>query len=173
MTMEYRAPISDEAQTLADLGRDSFVATFGHLYAPQDLALFISQSYTAAHVSSEMANPKMRYRIALLNGKMIGYCKVGFGVTLDYDPGDRNIVELKQLYLLPDAQGTGAGQALMDWAFMQASDAQADAMILSVYHDNPRAQRFYQRNGFTKIADTYFMVGNHRDDEFLYLKSMR
>ena len=110
--------------------------------------------------------------IAQADGKMVGLCKIGYGVTLDYDPGTRRVVELKQLYVYNVAHGTGVGQALMDWAIEQAVSDKADEMLLSVYSDNPRAQRFYTRNGFAKYADTFFMVGNQRDLEFLFLKIM-
>ncbi len=168
----YRTPDIAEAAKVAALGRDTFIESFGHLYSAEDLALFISQVYQPHIIKSEMQNPKLRYLIAESDGQMIGLCKVGFGVTLDYDPGERRVVELKQLYLHRTAHGTGVGQALMDWAIEQATSGDADEMLLSVYSDNPRAQRFYERNGFAKIADTYFMVGNQRDDEFLFLKIM-
>jgi diamine N-acetyltransferase len=168
----YRTPEIAEAAQVATLARDTFVETFGHLYSAENLALFIAQVYQPDFIAAEMQNPKLRYLIAEMDGDMIGLCKVGYSVTLDYDPGDRNVVELKQLYLHQSAHGTGVGQALMDWAIKQAEAAGADEMLLSVYSDNPRAQRFYVRNGFNKIADTFFMVGNHRDPEFLFMKIM-
>ncbi len=168
----YRTPDIAEAGQVAKLARDTFVETFGHLYSAENLALFIEQVYQPDFIASELHNPKVCYLIAETDGEMVGFCKVGFGVTLNYDPGDRQVVELKQLYLHQAAQGTGIGQSLMDWAIAEAKAADADEMLLSVYSDNPRAQRFYVRNGFTKIADTFFMVGNHRDAEFLFLKNM-
>jgi hypothetical protein len=36
-----------------------------------------------------------------------------------------------------------------------------------VWSENRAAQRFYARYGFAKIADIGFMVGSHRDEEFL------
>jgi diamine N-acetyltransferase len=166
----YRTPDIREAALVAELGRDTFVDSFGHLYSSEDLALFIAQVYQTGIIAAELQDPKLRYLIAEKDGQMIGLCKVGYGVTLDYDPGERHVVELKQLYLHRAAHGSGVGQALMDWAIAQAETDNADEMLLSVYSDNPRAQRFYVRNGFIKISDTYFMVGNHRDPEFLYLK---
>jgi ribosomal protein S18 acetylase RimI-like enzyme len=60
------------------------------------------------------------------------------------------------------------GTALMDWALEPARAAGCDAVQLSVYSDNHAAQRFYARRGFAKIADIHFMVGTHRDEEFLF-----
>ena len=77
-------------------------------------------------------------------------------------------VFLSQLYCAADMTGHGLGAALMDWAIDEARAWRADALQLSVFSENFGAQRFYQRYGFTKVADIDFWVGNHRDDEFLY-----
>lgn len=172
-SVTYRAPRSDEAEALAALGRDSFREAFGHLYRPEDLSLFETQSYAPEVVAAEIASPQRRYRIALDGDQLIGYCKIGFDKSLDYDPGDRKIVELKQLYVMASHHGTGVAQILTDWAVSEANAVDADALLLSVYSDNPRGQRFYAKNGFVHVGDTYFMVGTHRDDEYLYLKTLK
>lgn len=168
----YRAPAAQEAAALADLGRNSFVETFGHLYRPEDLAMFLEDVYATDVVAAQMASPHYLFRVAEEGGQLVGYCKLGLDVSLDYDPAEKVVVELKQLYLMASHHGVGVAQALMDWAIAEADARQADEMILSVWAENARAQRFYHKYGFEWVADTYFMVGNHRDDEFLYAKKM-
>jgi diamine N-acetyltransferase len=170
--IEYRGPRLDEAEALATLGRDSFNETFAHLYSAENLALFQADVYAPDVIASELANPRRRYHVAYDAGQMVGYCKIGFDKTLDYDLRGQTIVELKQLYVLSTHHGTGVAQVLTDWAISEAQARKADAILLSVYSDNPRGIRFYEKYGFAHVADTYFMVGNHRDDEFLYLKSL-
>jgi len=171
--INYRAPRADEAAALAKLGRDSFVETFGHLYAPEDLGAFLEDSYSPAGVATQIASPRYIFRVAEEGGQLVGYCKLGLDVSLEYDPEGRRVVELKQLYLMATHQGVGVAQQLMDWAIAEAEAQDADEVILSVWAENARAQRFYHRYGFEWIADTYFMVGSHRDDEFLYRRKMR
>ncbi|RJT24670.1 GNAT family N-acetyltransferase [Chakrabartia godavariana] len=168
----YRAPAAHEAAALAALGRNSFVETFGHLYRPEDLAAFLEDVYAPDVVAAQLASPRYLFRVAEADGQLVGYCKLGLDVSLDYHPGDRSVVELKQLYLMATHQGAGVAQALMDWAIAEADARAADEIILSVWAENARAQRFYHRYGFEWIADTYFMVGSHRDDEFLYRRKM-
>ena len=38
-------------------------------------------------------------------------------------------------------------------------------MTLSVYVDNHRARRFYEKRGFEEVGQYKFMVGNHEDDD--------
>ena len=52
----YRAPRAEEAAALADLGRNSFVETFGHLYRPEDLAMFLEDVYADEVVASQIAS---------------------------------------------------------------------------------------------------------------------
>ena len=169
----YRAPRAEEAAALADLGRNSFVETFGHLYRPEDLAMFLEDVYADEVVASQIASPRYLLRVAEDAGRFVGYCKLGLDVSLDYDPGEKTVIELKQLYIMATHHGVGVAQALMDWTIAEAEERDADEIILSVWAENARAQRFYHKYGFEWIADTHFMVGNHRDDEFLYAKKMK
>jgi diamine N-acetyltransferase len=169
---EYRAPRIDEVEALAELSRDTFREAFAHLYSAEDLALFEAAVYAPEVIGAELASPNRRYMIAYDGGHMVGYCKIGFDKTLDYDWGDQKIVELKQLYVFASHHGGGVAQHLTDWATSEARAVGANALLLSVYSDNPRGQRFYQKNGFAHVADTYFMVGNQRDDEYLCLKPL-
>ena len=70
---------------------------------------------------------------------------VGFALAqLDPESG----AELNAIHVLPEQQGTGAGQALMDVvivAFCQWGVAEAH---LHVIEGNERAQAFYRRNGW-------------------------
>ena len=169
----YRAPRHEEAAALATLGRDTFVETFGHLYRPEDLAAFLETSYAPDVIAAQLASDRLLFHVAEVEGALVGYCKLGLDVSLDYDPGDKTVIELKQLYVFASQHGAGVGQALMDWTIAEAEARHADEILLSVWAENVRGHRFYQRNGFRWIADTYFMVGNHRDEEFLFLRSMR
>lgn len=171
--IEYRAPRPDEVGALADMSRETFREAFAHLYSAEDLALFEAAVYAPDVIAAEIASPYRRYLVAYDDDRMVGYCKIGFDKTLDYDWDNQKLVELKQLYIFASHHGGGVAQVLTDWAITEAKAVDADALLLSVYSDNPRGIRFYQKYGFAHVADTYFMVGNQRDEEYLYLKKLR
>lgn len=166
--ISYRSPVVHEAAAIAELGRSSFIEAFGHLYTQADLDLFLTQVYAPDVVAQEIASPNRLFRIAEQAGDMLGYCKLGLDLSLDYDPGEMRVMELKQLYLRGTQTGSGIGGALMDWALSEARLRGYEAVLLSVWSENHRAQRFYRRYGFEKWGDTIFMVGNQRDDEYLF-----
>jgi len=82
---------------------------------------------------------------------------VGFAWTGDSrdEPGKG---ELFAIYVVPEAWGSGAGSALMASA-LEALRSYSSA-TLWVLEDNPRARRFYEREGWS-------LDGGRRDEEFL------
>lgn len=68
---------------------------------------------------------------------------VGF-ITIN--PGQHYI---DQLAIAPRMQGNGAGHVLLE----AARNLSPQQLVLDVNTDNPRAMRFYQREGFYKIGE--------------------
>lgn len=171
--MKLRFATLADVPALARLGRDSFIAAFGHLYRPEDLAAFLAETHDEAVVGEEIAGSECRHALAVdPDGALLGYCKLRYPSKLAAHSDARNPLELGQLYTAPGATGRGIGAALMDWALAEAAADGHDAVLLSVYSDNAGAQRFYARYGFTKIADIHFPVGQQLDDEYLFEKRM-
>ncbi|QQN75057.1 GNAT family N-acetyltransferase [Croceicoccus sp. YJ47] len=168
MTIHYRAARMDDTDALAALGRDSFVAAFGHVYDPADLAAFLQQVYARDAVAEEIADPAMIHRLAFAGDEMVGYCKLIEGECYPGQSDAQRPITLGQIYTAPDRTGQGIGRVLAEWAIAEARSRGCDAIQLSVWSENEAAQRFYARHGFQKIADIDFWVGDHRDDEYLY-----
>lgn len=165
-----RAARSEDAEPLARLGRESFCDKFAHLYKPEDLASFLEEAYSVEAVAKEIADPAITHRLAIAeDGKALtGFVKMRHPSSYAEHSDARDPIGLGQLYCDPKRTGEGIGSALMDWAMAEARNRGCDAIQLSVWSENYGAQRFYERYGFSKIADIYFMVGEQRDDEFLY-----
>jgi diamine N-acetyltransferase len=163
--IHYRDATPADLPAIDSLYRESFVATFGHLYRPQDLEAFLGQ-FTPAAWTHELTKPGNAFRLAEDDDGLLGYCEIG-PVTLPVEPG-APAIELHQLYLAERGKGTGAAQALMDWAIASARTRDADRIVLSVYVDNHRAKRFYERYGFREIGKYEFRVGDHIDDDRIW-----
>jgi len=165
-----RAASAADIPALSRLAEDSFVAKFGHLYRPEDLSLFLDATYSHAAIAGELANPDRLYRLAERDGALIGYCKLGLTCGWPEHARGQRVIELKQLYTAPHTTGQGIGAMLMDWVLGEVSTRGADEVQLSVFSENLGAQQFYRRYGFDKVADIFFWVGQHRDDEFLFAR---
>ena len=161
----YRDAVPADGPELAAMARRSFTDTFGTLYRQEDLIRFLDQAFGASGLPADLTDPAYRVRVATDDSRIVGYCKIG-PVTF---PGawPENAMELHQLYILGDHHGAGLAPVLMDWALDAMRAGGASEAILSVYIDNHRARRFYERYGFEEIGKYTFKVGDHEDDDRL------
>jgi GNAT superfamily N-acetyltransferase len=164
----YRAPTPADAATLADLGRRTFTETFGHLYKPEDLALFLT-THTPERWAAELGDPAFALQLAEEDGEAAAYAKLG-PPSLPFETREP-CIELRQFYVLKPWHGRGVSRELMRWAIDEARARGAKEVYLSVFVDNHRARRFYESYGFEFVAPYAFMVGSHADeDQILRLK---
>ncbi len=160
----YRDAVAADGAELAAMAKRSFTDTFGTLYRPEDLAAFLDQTFGETGLPAQLSDPAFMVRVAVDGvGEIVGFAKTG-SVAF---PGDwpATAIELHQLYVRGDQHGAGVGPALMAWAINVARAEGRTEMILSVYVDNHRAHRFYQRYGFVEIGRYVFMVGEQPDDD--------
>lgn len=162
-----RRATPEDAAALADLGRVTFIDAFGHLYTPEDLHAFIDDSHSIASYQRALANPAYALWLAERDGVAIGYAQAGpCGLPhAEALPGDG---ELKRLYLLPNAQNSGVGVALLETTLAWLERDGPRTLWISVWSENYGAQRFYGRHGFEHAGEYEFIVGEQRDREFIY-----
>lgn len=161
----------EDAEAVAALGREAFCAAFAHLYRAEDLSAFLAASHNPVKVAAEIAATDMCVHLALSEeGQLLGFCKLVIAYGWPEHARAPAGIELKQLYTDPAATGQGIGAALMEWALGQARELAASEIQLSVWSGNHGAQRFYHRHGFVKVTDIHFMVGEQRDEEFLFAR---
>jgi ribosomal protein S18 acetylase RimI-like enzyme len=79
--------------------------------------------------------------VAEENGAIVGVLNVGPARD------ETGVGEVYVIYVLPEVWGNGAGQVLIEQAHETLS-ARFDQAVLTVLASNPRARRFYERNGW-------------------------
>jgi GNAT superfamily N-acetyltransferase len=167
MSVHFRPAEADDAPTLDRIFNMSFCDTFAHLYRPEDLDAFLS-SFGPEDWRSQILDPAYAFRIAEVEGVAAGYAKLG-PVKIPVAT-DRPAILLDQLYVLKEYHGAGIARELMDWTLSEADRRGAEEMYLTVYVDNHRARRFYDRYGFEAVGRYDFMVGNHADEDIIMRK---
>ena len=150
-----RATLAD-AEAIADVHVRTWQAAYEHVFGVERLS----------RVTAEQRLPMWRQilqtdeQTALVAeddaGHVIGWCTVGPSRDDDADG------ELWGIYVLSDAWGSGAGPALMAAGVEALRDSGCRDVILWVLEDNPRARRFYEREGWV-------LDDERKEDEFLGL----
>ncbi len=154
---------SDDIEELVALSAKSFCDTFAHLYPPEDLEYFLKTKHSVEYYRDFISDPANFTRIAIKDGKMIGYVTSGpMGLPIEHKP---DAYEMYRLYIDIDAKGNGLGKTLYELALNEAKRIGASEFYLGVYSDNIAAQKFYHKIGFEIVGQYYFPVGKTMDDE--------
>jgi GNAT superfamily N-acetyltransferase len=166
----YRDGVPADAVALDRIFDTTFCDTFAHLYAAEDLEAFLG-GFGICDWESQLADPAFAFRLAEEEGQAVGYVKLGPVSKLPVEPRGTALL-LDQLYVLPQHHGSGIARALMDWAIDEGRRRGAQELYLTVYVDNHRARRFYDRYGFEAVGRYDFMVGNHADEDVIMRKAL-
>jgi GNAT superfamily N-acetyltransferase len=161
-----RCATPNDAEALCEIGRATFVETFGHLYPPQDLAHFLEMAYGRRRTRQILDNPRKASWIVEADGRVVGYALAGpCGLPHpDVGPSDG---ELKRLYLLRPYQGGGTGSRLLEEALAWLEGQGYRRIWIGVWSENHGAQRLYANAGFERVGEYEFAVGRTLDLEFI------
>ena len=117
-----------------------------------DSATFSNARLTGWHArldaGAEHYDPLDTVLVPECNGRAVGFGHVGLETPeAVVPPAEPQHGELYGFYLDPSVWGTGVAQALLDACTDQLRSRFSSASLF-VLRDNPRARRFYERNGW-------------------------
>lgn len=156
-----------DAGALSALARDTFDETFGHLYKPEDLAMFQEESQSAGAYRQYLTDPHVAiWAGAIATGELVGFATAG-PCKLPAPGLEKNAGEIRHLYLRGSVQREGLGTRLLVKALDWLKAEGFSPLYVGVWSENFGAQRLYARYGFEKIGEYDFPVGKHLDREFI------
>jgi len=171
--IDIRRATVDDAKSLTDLSYTTFWDAFAHhpKNAPDDLAHYMRQAFSVEQIADELNDPRAVFLMAEIEGELAGYAKLVFD---HIEPGisAEKPIELNRLYSQQKFLGHGVGQTLMDACFDLARENGFDTIWLGVWEYNPRAQRFYEKNGFREVGSHTFVLGSDPQTDLLMQKEI-
>ncbi|RZJ47104.1 MAG: GNAT family N-acetyltransferase [Brevundimonas sp.] len=161
---------TEDAQALADLGRETFIDTFvtgfGIPYPEADLTAFLDASFNANAIRAKLAEPGAAWWVAERDGELLAFANTGPN-TLPHPDGQSGHAELRRLYVSKAAQGLGLGTKLLAVS-LEWMEANTDGPLwIGVWSGNLKAQKLYAAYGFEKAGEYQYPVGSWLDDEFI------
>jgi len=173
--MKVRAAEAADITELADLAALTFPLAAPPHVTPESLKTFIEQHLSAGRLTDYLADPDRVVSVAVdESGALVGYTILVFEQPRDADVAAvvaySPAVELSKVYAHPDAHGSGVAHVLVQAAFADAQQRGAEGVWLGVNQENLRAQRFYEKSGFTRVGTKRFQVGAGLEHDFVYAR---
>ena len=144
----------EDAALIQRLASQVWSHTYGHILSAEQLDYMFDMMYSIPSLQQQMGPAGHRYFIASRNGIPCGY------VSVEREGEQR--FHLQKIYVVPDAQGTGAGRFLMQTVFDHVKSLCPDrpcTVELNVNREN-KARQFYEHMGYTVVRSGDFPIGN-------------
>ena len=164
-TQIIQAGLNDR-EFIRSVSERTWPSTYGHIISQAQIDFMLDWMYSNDSLEKQM-NTGCEFYIASIkneDGKWdaVGFCSVSPEDEQDKirDASEISIAhKLNKLYVLPLAQGTGAGKALLNKCIEVAKVAGSSSIFLQVNKLNT-AYTFYLKHGFIKEAEFKFDIGN-------------
>ena len=163
------AGLNDRA-FIRSVSERTWPSTYGHIISQEQINFMLDWMYSDASLEKQMHSGCAFYIASIKkeDGKWdaVGFCSVS--PDDEKEEGENNSTEkvagstahkLNKLYVLPSAQGTGAGKALLNKSIEVAKASGSSSIFLQVNKLNT-AYTFYLKHGFIKESEFKFDIGN-------------
>lgn len=172
MEWRLRRAVSGDAPALSLVAAATFLETFAGTISGPDMVRHCNVNSAPAKFDAWIGDPSS---VATLAEHPDGAAPVGYTLLLPPDlpiETDERDIELRRIYALSLAHGTGLGHALMTRAIDDAKALGACRILLGVLGINLRARAFYEREGFELAGTRQFRVGDTVYDDVIYARPL-
>lgn len=158
LTFNIRTVKPSELAELQAISFSTFHETFAKDNSAEDMRLYLEEKMTMDRLTEEFEDEMAVFYFAQWQEEIVGYLKIHFSVQG---------MEIERIYTKQKVQGSGVGQLLLEKAFYLAGERGVDRIWLGVWEHNPKAIRFYEKNGFEIYGSHIFKLGNDEQRDLL------
>ncbi|MCB1427392.1 MAG: GNAT family N-acetyltransferase [Zhengella sp.] len=142
--MWIRTVDRDDLENIRDLLVKTWHATYDDIYGEDRVNAINEDWHSLKALQKRMTKPYSEFVIADDGTEILGVAYASMG--------DERVAYLHQLYVNPQAQGRGAGKALL--IEMESAFPMAAKMRLEVEEANAKAIAFYENQGYRQVDRT-------------------
>lgn len=164
--MKIRKVNIQDVEKLTEIGKLTFAETFSSENSKEDMQKYLKEGFSTEKLKTELTDKNAEFYFAELGDRVIGYLKVNFGQS-QTEIKDENALEIERIYVLKEFHGKKVGQFLYDKAIELAKKRNVEYVWLGVWEQNPRAIRFYEKNGFVAFDKHIFKLGNDEQTDIM------
>lgn len=183
MNVRIRSGSPADAPALAALAAVTFPLAAPDHTSAVAIADFVAEMLSSVRFATYLTDPSRvllvaepadgleRAGLATSVGPLVAYAMLVLGEPDDADVSaavtTRPTVDLNKFYVHPDRHGTGVADELMQAVVDAARTWCSRSVWLGVNIENARANRFYDRHGFSMVGTRHFRVGDRLEDDFV------
>jgi len=156
---------------LQKIAKETFIEAFGPDNTQRNMDIYVAEAFNATKMAAEITNPNSQFYFLKIEEQVIGYLKLNKG-DAQTETVEGNALEVERIYIQGIHHGTGAGQVLMDKAIEISMAGGYDYMWLGVWEHNPKAIRFYEKNGFSVFGKHTFLMVDDPQQDFLMKRDL-
>ena len=164
--MKIRNVNIQDIEKLKGIGKRTFTETFSSDNSEENITEYLDNGFSTEKLKTELTDKNAEFYFAELKGRVIGYLKVNSGQS-QTEIKDKNYLEIERIYVLKEYHGKKVGQLLYEKAIKIAKSKNAEYVWLGVWEKNPRAIKFYEKNGFVPFDKHIFKLGNDKQTDIM------
>lgn len=162
-----KANLSD-ALNLTVLKQQVWISTYAVDGIREEFSKYVSETFTPDSTTRIIENPNNIVLVAEKDNHLIGCTEINL-LSLCPEQTYKNSPEVTVLYVLERFQGIGLGKELLNKCIDELGSLGYKSVWLTVYHQNLKAIKFYERNRFVNVGRTDFeMGGNKYPNEIMF-----
>jgi ribosomal protein S18 acetylase RimI-like enzyme len=163
-----------DVSALSVIARQTFFDTFTGTCTEADMQVFLDQYYSTSQLGKELLDKETFCFFAEADGMPAAYLQFKEAYNNFPEIKKWKALELKRIYVLTQFHGKGIAQKLMDFILDFAAAKKYEVVWLGVWEHNIRAQKFYEKYGFTDTGYTHnFPIGSSPQTDKWFWKFLK
>lgn len=143
---------------LQKIGKKTFYETYISDDSASDIEQYLSEKFSTEQLANELKNSATMFFFAEIEDEIIGYLKINIG-KVQIKNNLNKAVEIERIYVNSNSQRKNAGKELLNKAIEIAKKHKIKNVWLSVWEENQKAIKFYEKNGFVAFDTHPFKMG--------------
>ncbi|WP_448216722.1 N-acetyltransferase family protein [Endozoicomonas sp. 2B-B] len=159
-----------DSSDIAALSIQIWLDTYAKRGVRKSISQYVLSEFTEQNIEIKLSSENEVYFIAIEDDHLVEYLSLNVSARCPVTGSKKP--ELDRLYIQESFTGKGLGSKLLQEALTFCSSAGLEQLWLTVFHENTRALKFYEKHGFKEIGLTYFELENEKHKNYVLSTSI-
>ncbi|NLZ96155.1 MAG: GNAT family N-acetyltransferase [Bacteroidales bacterium] len=151
--VNIRTVNKEQIATIRELAQEFWPVAFDAILSAEQIEYMMEMMYNPASLEKQM-NKGHQFAIASRKDKQVGY------LSYETNCDNSNKTKIHKLYISPNHQRLGVGEAMVNFVALQALKANNSTLFLNVNKHNKKAISFYNKLHFQLVKEEKIDIGD-------------